>query len=98
MAFAVSAWNKSERNCLHVTNINQFAEVARNESGLVTLGVASSGVGRSRQRLHELIAKGKLNVYLFNGARYVSLREVLARFQHQQPKAPHDGPSGPAWA
>jgi len=66
---------------MHLTNLKQFAQVARDESGLLSLGVAAGAVGRSRQRLHELANKGKLTVWLYNGARYVSARQVLERFE-----------------
>jgi len=83
MECAPNVSQKSERKSygMHLSNLSQFCQVARNECGLITLGTAAAAVGRSRQRLHELANKGKLHVWLYNGARYVSARQVSQRFQ-----------------
>jgi len=66
---------------VHLKSAEAFAESAVIERGFLPVSVASVPLGVSRQRVYQLIERGKLDVWLFLGGRYVSLRQIFERLR-----------------
>lgn len=61
------------------------------DGGAIPPALAAIGLGVSRQRVHELIDKGKLRAWSFNGKPLVSVKDIDAYDEARKKEANYKG-------
>ena len=72
-----------------LAQIKRFNE--ETDGGAVPPYMAAIGLGVSRQRVHDLISKGKLRAWSFNGKPLVSVKDIDAYDEARKKEANYKG-------
>ena len=72
-----------------LAQIKKFKE--ETDGGAIPPALAAVGLGVSRQRVHDLINKGKLRAWSFNGKPLVSVKDIDAYDESRKKEANYKG-------
>jgi hypothetical protein len=72
-----------------LSQIKRFQEIT--DGGAIPPYMAAIGLGVSRQRVHDLIKKGKLRAWSFNGKPLVSIKDIDAFDEARKKEANYKG-------